>query len=91
MSCYGNMLKDSSRLKCPANVRCTSHCTITINRENYFVMCNFQEDITIPEHSGPEQLDSIPINQNVNLTHTLPFKVMGVAYSKPTESVRGCP
>lgn len=79
--------KDSSRLKCPVNVRCTSHCTITIRSENYFVMWKHQEikDNTSPEHNDPEQLDSIPINQNFNVTHTLPFKVMGVAYSKETQ------
>lgn len=33
--------KDSSRLKCPANVRCTSHCTITIRSKNFFVMWNY--------------------------------------------------
>ena len=67
--------KDSSRLKCPASVRCTSHCSITINRENYFVMWNFQENTTIPEQNDSEQLDLIPINQNVNVTHTLLLKL----------------
>lgn len=43
------------------------------------------KDTTSPEHNDPEQLDSIPINQNFNVTHTLPFKVMGVAYSKETQ------
>ena len=73
-------------------VRCTKHYTITIHRENYFVMWNFQEDITISEHNDPEQLDSIPINQNDYVTNTLPFKVMGVPTPKThTGSVRGCP
>lgn len=44
-------------------------------------MWNFQ-DTTIHEHSVPEQLDLIPQNQNIDFTHTLPFKVMGVVYSK---------
>ena len=43
-----------------ANMRCTSHCTITIHSENYFAMWNFQEDTTIPENNDQEQLDSIP-------------------------------
>jgi len=79
--------KDSSRLKWPVNVRCTAHCTITIHSKNYFVMWKHQEinDTTSPEHNDPEQLDSIPINQNSNVTHTLPFKVMGVAYSKEAQ------
>lgn len=79
--------KDISRLKCPVNVRCTSHCTITIRSENYFVMWKHQEinDTTSPKHNDPEQLDSIPINQDSNVTHTLPFKVMGVTYSKEAQ------
>ena len=82
------LLKDSSRLKCPVNVRCTSHCTITIRSENYFVMWNHQEikDTISPEHSDPEQLGLIPIYQHSNVTHTLPFKVMGVAYSKEVQN-----
>ena len=59
-------------------VRCTSHCTITIRGENFFVMWTHQE---IKEATSSEQLDLIPTNQNsnVHVKHTLPFKVMGVA------------
>ena len=76
--------KDNSRLKCPVTVRCTSHCTITIRGENFFVMWTHQE---IKEATSSEQLDLIPTNQNsnVHVKHTLPFKVMGVAYSKEAQ------
>ena len=81
--------KDSSKLKCPVNVRCTSHCTITIGSEKFFVMWKHQEieDTTSPEFNDPEQSNSIPrpVHQNSNTTHTLPFKVMGVAYSKEAQ------
>lgn len=79
--------KDSSRLKCPVSVRCTSHCTITIKSQNFFVMWNYQDikDTTSAELNDPEQLDLIPIYQHSNVTHTLPFKVMGVAYSKEAQ------
>lgn len=79
--------KDSSRLKCPVNVCCTSHCIIAMRGENYFVMWKHQEikDTTSTEHNDPEQLDLIPIDQHSNVTHTLPFKVMGVTYSKEAQ------
>ena len=79
--------KDSSRLMCPVNVRCTSHCTIIIHSENYFVMWNHPEikNTNSPEHNDLEQLDLIPTYQHSNVTHTLPFKVMGVAYSKEAQ------
>ena len=79
--------KDSSRLKFPVNRHFTSHCTLTIRSENYFVMWKHQEikNTTSPEHNDGEQLDSTPIHQNSNVKNTLPFKVMGVAYSKEAQ------
>lgn len=49
-------VNDSSRLKYPVNMRCTSHCTITIHSKNYFVTWKHQEikDTTSPEHNDPE-------------------------------------
>ena len=43
------------------------------------------EDTTSPELNDPEQSNSIPVYQNSNVRHTLPFKVMGVAYSKEAQ------
>ena len=79
--------KDSSRLKCPVNVRCTSHCNITIESEIVLVMWTYKEigDTTSAELNDPEQLDLVPIYKHSNVTHTLPFKVMGVAYSKEAQ------
>lgn len=48
--------KDSSRLKFSVNRHCTSHCTLTIRSENYFVMWKHQEikNTTSPEHNDSE-------------------------------------
>ena len=50
-------------------------------------MWNHQEikDTTSPELDDPKQLDLNPIYQNSNVRHTLPFKVMGVTYSKEAQ------
>lgn len=79
--------KASSRLKCPVNVRCFSHCTITIHSEIFLVMWNYQEikDTTSAELNNPEQSDLFPMYQQSDVKHTLPFKVMGVAYSKEAQ------
>ena len=57
--------KDSSRLKCPVNVRCTSHCAITIGSEKFFVMWKHQEigDTTSPDLNDPGQSNLIPVYQ----------------------------
>ena len=81
------------------NVRCTSHCNITIKNEVFTVLWEFASGVpesadVRPPHSEPPQSvplqSALPANEDtvdMNTTHTLPFKVLGTCYSKDRQKV----
>ena len=75
--------KDQLSFRCPVNILCTSHCQITVNGVGYLVVWKW-EKIRIPTNVVTNDVSphSPEADQNPDVTHTLPFKVMGVTYCK---------
>ncbi|KAJ7324075.1 Rad2 nuclease [Desmophyllum pertusum] len=80
----------------PVTVNCSSSCNITIAEEDFFVVWEFSNidetcahDINYDSEEEDEEEDNEEIEneyqeydpQAEEITHTLPFKVMGVAYN----------
>lgn len=84
--------RDSGHVTCPVDICCTSYCEIVVSGKQHQVFWKWTQnkdeplttstnDIT-PGHSESSEEDNKSDDDDDNNTeHTLPFKVMGVAYS----------
>lgn len=78
--------RDSGHVTCPVDICCTSYCEIVVSGKQHQVFWKWTQNKDEPMTTStnditPGHTESSEEDDDNNTEHTLPFKVMGVAYS----------